>query len=556
MYSEHAPNRRKGAFLEATPKKQDILEQLGLILESKEFASSERLKRFLQYVIEETLAGRGEQIKAYSVGVDVFDLNSDFDPALNTSIRVTACRLRSRLEHYYFTSANDDKVNICIPKGSYLPVFAYCEKRPRAKPSTLEEDCGHIDIAEGAATPAQHSRPAVVVLPFTDLSEHKDVSNFLQGLAEEISIALVKFDNLAVLSTHSSHTEEKRMWEIAVRAGARFIISGSAQTAGENNTELRLRIHLMDAQTHSYVWSHRFEGSINRTSLFSLQDEITGQVSARIGDSFGLINRVLLREQAEKSTADLEVYEAMLYYHHWLNSLTNERFIKAKKALEQAVALDPTYAVTKAMLSDVYAAHYQWGLDIFPDALELSIELARQALEQDSNCQYAHWALAYNHYLRRDKTSFISAVSRALDINPSNTNILATAGTKLAMIGNWDTGLEMLNTALRLNPHIPCWYHCAPFIFHFIHNEFEDALAEAMKITTPGFMWGNILRTAALAQLENFEKAGDEAKKLIEIAPEFPKFGYKYLLAMFFEKSSADKIVHALGKAGLNMFIP
>jgi hypothetical protein len=144
------------------------------------------------------------------VGIDVFDLNSDFDPALNTSIRVTACRLRSRLEHYYFTSVNNDKVSISIPKGSYLPVFSYCEKPPRSTSLPLEEDCGYVDIAEATASPALHARPAVVVLPFTDLSEHKGISNFLQGLAEEISIALVKFDNLAVLSIHNSHTEEKK----------------------------------------------------------------------------------------------------------------------------------------------------------------------------------------------------------------------------------------------------------------------------------------------------------------------------------------------------------
>ena len=542
----------------ATPKKQEVLDQLQLVLKSKEFASSDRLKRFLQYIIEETLAGRGEQIKAYSVGIDVFDLGSDFDPALNPSIRVTACRLRSKLEHYYFTSINDDKVSIVIPKGSYLPIFTYCKLKPRT--SDLKGDDDYLNAIETTAAPAAQNaysaRPAVVVLPFTDISIHSEVSSFLQGLAEEISIALMKFDNLSVLSVQKSQADEQEIWETGTRLGARFIISGSAQTAGKRNNELRLRIHLMDTQTRSYVWSERFEGNIDKTSLFSLQDEITGQVSARIGDSFGLINRVLLREQAEKSTADLEVYEAMLYYHHWLNSLSSERFIKVKKALEQAVTLDPTYAVTKAMLSDVYASHYQWGLNIFPEALELSVELANQALELDGNCQYAHWATAYNYYLRRDKNNFLDSVYRALDINPANTNILATAGTKLSMIGKWDDGLEMLNTALRLNPHIPCWYHCAPFIVHYIHNEFEKAMDEAMKVTTPNFMWGNILRAAAYAQLGDMENACKETKKLIEIAPEFPEQGYDYLLTMFFEKSSADTVAQGLKTTGLKMFIP
>lgn len=60
------------------------------------------------------------------------------------------------------------------------------------------------------------------------------------------------------------------------------------------------------------------------------------------------------------------------------------------------------------MLSDLYASHYQWGLRAFENNLELSDRLANEAVELDSNCQYAHWAKAYNCYLRRDENFFWS----------------------------------------------------------------------------------------------------------------------------------------------------
>ena len=307
----------------------------------------------------------------------------------------------------------------------------------------------------------------------------------------------------------------------------------------------------MDSTSQTQVWAEKYDGTLNCASLFDIQDEISEQVAARIGDSFGLINRMLLKEKAAKSPADLKVYEAMLYYHNWLASLTPERFIVTKKVLERAIALDPGYATTKAMLSDLYASHYQWSLRAFENNLELSERLANEAVELDSNCQYAHWAKAYNCYLRRDEKLFLEAVYRALELNSSNTNILATSGKKLAMIGRSDEGLEMLSKALKLNPHIPCWYRSAPFIVHFMHQEYEQALSEAKYITTPDFMWGPLMRAAAYGMLGFAEEGREELDALLSIEPDFKEHGPKAMLLLFFQPESVEKMMEGLLRAGL-----
>ena len=546
---------------EKKPLPGEIHAQLELILQSPGFVTSERLKNFLIYVVNETLAGRGEQIKAYSVAVDVFDLGLDFDPALNPSIRVAAGRLRTKLEHYYFTSKNKDTVLITIAKGGYLPTFSYLPERETLphnskKPknnleaeNTTEVLLADITIPPPENTPKhRHNRPAVTILPFVNMSQDNNLDQFLSGLTEEIAIAMTRFDELLVLNIHPEHTPNMDIWGLCKKIDARFVITGSAQSSGES---IRIRIQLLDSQNQSHVWAEKFDGELNASSLFQLQDEITGQVAARIADSFGLINRMLLKEQAEKRTADLEVYEAMLYYHHWLISLSPQRFIKVRKALERAVDLDPSYATTKAMLSDVYASHCQWGLHIFENAIQRSLKLANQALELDSNCQYAHWAKAYNCYLRRDEKYFLNSVYRAIEINPSNTNIIATAGMKLAMIGKSDEGLEMLAKALRLNPHIPSWYHAGPFIVHYIHEEYETALADAKQITTANFMWGPLMRAAAYGQLEQVDEGRKELAELLAIEPNFKKIGFDAMLKLFFQESSTNKMLEGLKKAGL-----
>ena len=122
---------------------------------------------------------------------------------------------------------------------------------------------------------------------------------------------------------------------------------------------------------------------------------------------------------------------------------------------------------------------------------------------------------------------------------------------KLAMIGKNDEGLEMLAKALRLNPHIPSWYHSGPFIVHYIHEEYEAALADAKQITTANFMWGPLMRAAAYGQLEQRDEGRKELAELLAIEPNFHQIGYDAMIKLFFQETSTNKMLEGLKKAGL-----
>jgi serine/threonine-protein kinase len=98
--------------------------QLYLILQSEWFAQSERMRRFLEFVTEETLAGRADQLCEYTIGLAVFDQHASFDPAQNPIVRNDARRLRHKLHEYYrHMRVEADRVLIDMPKGAYIPVF-------------------------------------------------------------------------------------------------------------------------------------------------------------------------------------------------------------------------------------------------------------------------------------------------------------------------------------------------------------------------------------------------------------------------------------------------
>lgn len=102
----------------------DLVErELAQILGSDALASAESLRRLLRFVVIETLAGRGEDIKEYSVGVSALAKEDSFDPKADPIVRVQMRRLREHLARYYSTEGRDDAIVIDIPKGRYVPVF-------------------------------------------------------------------------------------------------------------------------------------------------------------------------------------------------------------------------------------------------------------------------------------------------------------------------------------------------------------------------------------------------------------------------------------------------
>ena len=102
-----------------------IHEQLVRILNSGPFHQSQRRQRFLEYLVNETLAGRGERLKAYNVALEVFDRPETFDPTIDPLVRIEAARLREKLREYYGTEGQSDAIHIDLPKGTYAPLIEF-----------------------------------------------------------------------------------------------------------------------------------------------------------------------------------------------------------------------------------------------------------------------------------------------------------------------------------------------------------------------------------------------------------------------------------------------
>ena len=124
------------------PSPEAVRQQLQAILASRPFVTATRARRFLTYIVEQTLAGQTDAIKELVLGIEVFDRPADFDPKVDTIVRVEAGKLRKRLEEYYADEGAAAPVRIEVPKGSYVPQFQLRTQTPASESPALPSTPG------------------------------------------------------------------------------------------------------------------------------------------------------------------------------------------------------------------------------------------------------------------------------------------------------------------------------------------------------------------------------------------------------------------------------
>ena len=143
-----------------------IREQLVRILNSGPFHQSHRRQRFLEYLVNEMLAGRSERLKGYNVALEVFDRPETFDPTVDPLVRIEAARLREKLREYYGTDGQGDPIHIDLPKGTYTPQIEFRQPatpgpRPDLPDATTPDR--RLDPSQGPVASQPRSRKNVPV---------------------------------------------------------------------------------------------------------------------------------------------------------------------------------------------------------------------------------------------------------------------------------------------------------------------------------------------------------------------------------------------------------
>jgi TolB-like protein len=280
-----------------------IRAQLGRILHSGSFAKARRRQQFLEYIVNETLAGRSDRLTGYSIALEVFGRPETFDPIVDTVVRVEAGRVREKLREYYRAEGQSDRVRIDLPKGTYKPQIEF-----------LQEEASRIGVHKQPSTREVSSTvPSVAVLSFDDLSANQNLGYLGDGVAEDIITALSRFPDLVVAARTSSFTYEGKAVDIrriGKELGVGYVVEGSVR---KNGDRLRIVAQLIDTKNGEHVWAERFDRS--GVDPWTLQDEVTGMIVSAITGETGALKRADYRQAWAKGATTLEEYDYYLRGH-------------------------------------------------------------------------------------------------------------------------------------------------------------------------------------------------------------------------------------------------
>jgi TolB-like protein/Flp pilus assembly protein TadD len=530
---------------------------LETVTASDAFQRSPQLQRFLRFVVEETCAGRSDRLKEYVIGTEVFGRPADYDPRLDSLVRVEAHRLRTALEAYYQGEGHDDPIVIEVTKGSYVPSFRG-RTRPASVPTPpvpaanlrrhawiaiaatlvvvlLALALYRLDRPESSSLPPN---PTIAVLPFDNLSADSDDQYFCFGLMDEITTALAKTGALKVVARTSS-ARFKRGDDIVTigrQLRADVVLEGSVQ---KTSGHVKVTAQLINAADNLHIWSERYERS--GTDLLRVQNEvaeaITLAVLPHLSGKNGLVpHRVQYSTEAEAN----QLYWKAAYFRSPMGK-TGWRKDLATSAdyLEQAVQKDPNFALAYAALADIYVS-LGWergGGSTTSDYMTRGRRAALRAVELDNTLAEAHGALGtvqffYDYNRQAAEESF----RRALQLDPSNGKARMWYAMALVMQRRTDEALAQARQAEELDPlSYVATTHLA--VVHYFGRQNDEAIRlvrDLLKVADTAPAHG--LLGMAYEVRQNYDAAIAEYQAGLRLVP-----NHSYIRGM---------LGHAYAKAG------
>ena len=516
-----------------------IREQLDRILKSGPFHQSRRRQRFLEYIVNETLAGHGDRLKGYNVALAVFDRTETFNSNIDPIVRMEAVRLRDRLREYYETDGQRDPIRIELPKGAYTPHIEFrqaatfdalpdgpdglhavtqdqspnlakaptavvddqvspaparSERRVRwqiivpalvlipmlgALAGWLTRDLWPPTGPEGAVEePARDvpKGPAIAVLPFNNLSGDPKQDYFSDGLTEDIMTELSRARDLRVLARNTTFQYKGKAVDVS-KLGYELKV-GYVLEGSVQRTDDRLRVtaQLIDTETGTHIWADRYDRDLG--DVFLLQDEIVEQIVAKIAGGYGVIESSEARSAARKSLEQIQAYDLVLRARETMQSDWNsETFHSAKESLRQAIALDPLNARALREMAWLAVLGQAFRFDETPMPPQDIIAQATKAVQLDPADARARMVAASAYFYNGQLDLFEQEAQAAMALDPYDAEIMAIFGYMIAISGQWQRGVALAEKAYALNADAAAgWYHTTMYLNSYLRGDYERAL--------------------------------------------------------------------------------
>lgn len=574
---------------EITP--DQIKHALARVMVSDEFRSSETRSRFLQYVVNETLEGRADQIKGYSIAIDVYGRDADFDPQTDPVVRVGASQLRRDLEHYYLTAGSDDEIRFVIPKGRYVPSFERnAPDDPSAVSISTEADAvGALDPQQaaqtrqrrhlarwvvfggfavvlaaagigwfaiydegsvGRQTPPQAASvvgPAVYVVPFDAVSASSDEQPLAKGITIEIVNVLSQFVELQVYPVGPTFRASELSGDGPKGSKLGFVLRGSVQLNGDG---VRITARLQRADDGLQVWSERYDSVYSPDLIFDIQEKIAASVGRKLAEPFGLLRKFSRRQMTRRHDPSLDAYKCVLVAYEYRRRFTPELHKTARACLERTVKSDPDYSRAWALLAHLIVDEYRFFYNERPNARTRAVEAARRAIKLNPDDVLSHQALSLALFHSGNIHEALDAARNAVALNPYNMEALLQLGAHIAITGGWEEGFALAQKAVDESPTSPSWFQLMAALYYYHQRDYEKAKVAAERVGLKNRVLPEAIRAMIYGQLGLHQKAQESLANGQRIDPEFESRVREYFLVYQIEDKELDHFMEGIYMAG------
>jgi len=501
----------------STPSQEEVRQQLERILSSPEFRLPERARRFFEFVVTETLEGRREYLKAFTIAQAVFGRDANFDAQQDPCVRIEAGRLRRELEHYYLTAGGADRIIITIPLGGYTPVFDVRQGAELADMSKLRlsdqpmsggGDARQVNIIgdtvgrdsasrrlsrprywlpaggavillvsaamllharlfdmEAETATGADSRPTIVVERFASASEGGLASDISRGITDDIIEKLVPFNDIAVAVL--PHNREGR-----ASSEPLYALQGSVRLEG--NT-LRSTARLVRRADGVVIWANNYDADTKVQGILKTQSSLAEHIATAVARPFG----VMFETDTASIAGSADAFSCILSYYSYRSEMTAQAHEVAKSCLQRAVEKKPDVSNTVALLSLIQLDEFRflYQLNTKPTAATLSVakELAERAVRLDPKNARALQALMLADFFSNDPTEALHAGEAAYASNPNDTEVAGEYGLRLSMSGKWDRGCELVSEAVSRNAGPRGYYEVGMALCAFMRGDTQAA---------------------------------------------------------------------------------
>ena len=289
---------------------------------------------------------------------------------------------------------------------------------------------------------------SIAVLPFLNMSADPENEHFADGITEDVISQLSKIRALQVISRTSVMPFKGRqhgLREIAERLRVATLVEGSVRRAGDR---VRIVAQLIDATTDQHLWSDTFDRQL--TDIFAIQTEVALQIATALEATLSLDERARL---AKVPTNDVRAYQEYLQGRQCLIRYTEEGMRQAIVFFEQAIAIDPGYALAYAGIAMAYTDLGECGAVDPERAYPPAKAAAARALALDPDLAEAHSTRGLGMFVYDfDWIGAEAEFKRALELSPSNADTYDLYGRFCSALERFDEAIALQQRAHELDP--------------------------------------------------------------------------------------------------------